>query len=71
MEKFIFYFILIVHRVSCSNGEELTGVQQQALTSREGLLPSASYNTFRRKFAAFVGVDFDPKKFCQKVLIRI
>jgi hypothetical protein len=49
--------------------EELSGVQQQALPSREGLLPSASeysYNTFRRKFAAFVGVDFDPKKFLPK-----
>jgi hypothetical protein len=33
--------------------------------SREGMLPvntDYSYNTFRRKFAAFVGVEFDVKR---------
>jgi hypothetical protein len=38
----------------------------QFITSnREGMLPSNtdySYNTFRRKFAAFVSVEFDVKR---------
>jgi hypothetical protein len=49
--------------------EPSSSEQQPALPSREGLLPSASeysYNTFRRKFAAFVGIEFDPKQLLPK-----
>jgi hypothetical protein len=44
----------------------------QFITSnREGMLPSNtdySYNTFRRNFAAFVGVEFDVQRTLPKLV---
>jgi hypothetical protein len=45
--------------------EEPSAAQFTITSNREGMLPSNtdySYNTFRRKFAAFVGVEFDVKR---------